>query len=300
MRVAAVDIGTNTVRLLVADVAGDQIVEVDRAVEVVGLGRGIDHTGALAEDSIDAALVTLAGYGRRIQEADPHNVRVVATSASRDASNSSYFLEQVTKALGTAPEVISGDDEAGLAFAGAVWGVGSGGRHLVIDPGGGSTEFVVGGDRPDSTVSIDMGSVRLTDRMLGSRPPSPGELEGAVAHVREMFREVSFGNTPDVVIGVAGTFTSLAAIHLGLERYDRARTHQAVLALQDLDDLTARLAVMTVDETAALSSLDPKRAPVILSGAVIAAEAVRCSGLGAVTVSETDLLEGIVLQLSRR
>jgi len=117
--------------------------------------------------------------------------------------------------------------------------------------------------------------------------------------VREMFGEVSFDRAPDAVIGVAGTFTSLAAIHLGLERYDRARTHKAVLALQDLDDLTLRLAGMTVTETAALPSLDPKRASVILSGAVIAAEAVRSSGLETVTVSETDLLEGIVLQLSR-
>jgi exopolyphosphatase/guanosine-5'-triphosphate,3'-diphosphate pyrophosphatase len=298
VRVAAVDIGTNTVRLLVADVDGDRIVDVDRAVEVVGLGRGLDRTGALAEDSMEAALKALTEYGRRIQDAD--QVRVVATSASRDASNSSDFLQQVTNAVGVAPEVISGDDEAALAFAGAVWGAGSGGRHLVIDPGGGSTEFVVGVDRPDSSASIDIGSVRLTDRLLGSRPPSSVELEDAIAHVRELFGEVSFDQSPDVVIGVAGTFTSLAAIHLKLERYDRARTHQAVLTLEDLDDLTRRLAGMTVAETAALPSLDPKRATVILSGAVIAAEAVRNSGLEAMTVSETDLLEGVVLQLSRR
>jgi exopolyphosphatase/guanosine-5'-triphosphate,3'-diphosphate pyrophosphatase len=296
--VAAVDIGTNTVRLLVADAAGDRIVDIDRAVEVVGLGRGLDRTGALAEDSMDAAVNTLADYGRRFHDAD--RVRVVATSASRDASNSGHFLEMVAVAVGVTPEVISGDDEAALAFAGAVWGAGGGGRHLVIDPGGGSTEFVIGDDHPDRAVSVDIGSVRLTDRMLATRPPSPVELEEAVAHVREMFGEVSFDERPDSVIGVAGTFTSLAAIHLELDRYDRARIHQSVLTMSDLDDLVFRLAALTIDETASLPSLDPKRAGVILSGAVVVAEAVRRSGLEAVTVSETDLLEGVVLQLSRR
>ena len=298
MRVAAVDIGTNTVRLLVADVNLDRITEIDRAVEVVGLGRGLDRTGELAEDSMDAAVTMLANYGRRLQGAD--EVRVVATSASRDASNASHFLERVTNAVGITPEVISGNDEAALAFAGAIWGAGSVGRRLVIDPGGGSTEFVIGGDQPDSAVSIDIGSVRLTDRLLKARPPSPVELEGAVAHVAEMFEDVSFEQPPDTVIGVAGTFTSLAAIHLELETYDRTRTHQTILTIGDLDDLTLRLAGLTVEETAALPSLDPKRARVILAGAVIAAEAVRSSGLEAVLVSETDLLEGIVLQLSRR
>lgn len=298
MRVAAVDIGTNTVRLLVADVDGDRISDIDRAVEVVGLGRGLDRTGELAEDAMDAAVTTLADYGRRLQGAD--QVRVVATSASRDASNANHFLERVTDAVGITPEVISGSDEAALAFSGAVWGAGSVGRRLVIDPGGGSTEFVIGGDQPDSAVSIDIGSVRLTDRLLETRPPSPVELEGAVAHVAEMFDKVSFEHPPDTVIGVAGTFTSLAAIHLELETYDRTRTHQTILTIGDLDDLTLRLAGLTVEETAALPSLDPKRARVILAGAVIAAEAVRSSGLEAVLVSETDLLEGIVLQLSRR
>jgi exopolyphosphatase/guanosine-5'-triphosphate,3'-diphosphate pyrophosphatase len=298
VRVAAVDIGTNTVRLLVADVDGDRITEIDRAVEVVGLGRGLDRTGELAEDSMDAAVTTLADYGRRLQGAD--EVRVVATSASRDASNASHFLERVTNAVGITPEVISGNDEAALAFAGAIWGAGSVGRRLVIDPGGGSTEFVIGGDQPDSAVSIDIGSVRLTDRLLKARPPAPVELEGAAAHVAEMFEDVSFEQPPDTVIGVAGTFTSLAAIHLELEIYDRTRTHQTILTIGDLDDLTHRLAGLTVEETAALPSLDPKRARVILAGAVIAAEAVRSSGLEAVLVSETDLLEGIVLQLSRR
>ena len=298
MRVAAVDIGTNTVRLLVADVDGDRITDIDRAVEVVGLGRGLDRTGELAEDSMDAAVTTLTDYGRRLQGADA--VRIVATSASRDASNASHFLERVTNAVGIMPEVISGNDEAALAFAGAIWGAGSVGRRLVIDPGGGSTEFVIGGDQPDSAVSIDIGSVRLTDRLLKERPPSPVELEGAVAHVAEMFEDVSFEQPPDTVIGVAGTFTSLAAIHLELETYDRTRTHQTILTIADLDDLTLRLAGLTVAETAALPSLDPKRARVILAGAVIAAAAVRSSGLEAVLVSETDLLEGIVLQLSRR
>jgi len=299
VRVAAVDIGTNTVRMLVADVDGIRIEDVDRAVDVVGLGRGLDRSGAMAPESIGAAVAALTGYGRRIREANPSRIRVVATSASRDASNSGELMERIEAVLGVAPDVISGEAEAALAFAGAVWGVGSPGRHLVIDLGGGSTEFVSGFDHPEAAVSVDMGSVRLTDRLLAARPPTSAELERARLEVRKMFAAVSIPGPPRGVIGVAGTFTSLAAIHLGLKQYDRARIHRTPLALGDLEGLVARLADMTLEETAAVPSLDPKRAPVILAGAVVATEAVRRSGSKSVMVSEADMLEGIVLALSR-
>lgn len=299
MRVAAVDIGTNTVRMLVADVDGIRIEDVDRAVDVVGLGRGLDRSGAMAPESIGVAVAALTGYGRRIHEANPSRIRVVATSAARDASNSGELMERIEAVLGVAPDVISGEAEAALAFAGAVWGVGSPGRHLVIDLGGGSTEFVSGFEHPDVAVSVDIGSVRLTDRLLAARPPTSAELERARLEVRKMFATVSIPGPPRGVIGVAGTFTSLAAIHLGLKRYDRAKVHRMRLALGDLDGLVARLADMTLEETAAIPSLDPMRAPVILAGAVVATEAVRRSGSKSVMVSEADMLEGIVLALSR-
>ncbi|MEE8497322.1 MAG: Ppx/GppA phosphatase family protein [Acidimicrobiia bacterium] len=299
VRVAAVDIGTNTVRMLVADVAGDQIHDVARAVDVVGLGRGLDASGAIAAESMDAAIAALTGYGQRIREAMPSRIRVVATSASRDASNSDELMTRIEGALGVAPDVITGEEEAGLAFTGAIWGAGSGGRHLVIDPGGGSTEFVSGVEAPEASVSIDIGSVRLTDRHLAALPPTSAELAGATSLVREMFGTVPIPEYPFAGIGVAGTFTSLAGIHLGLDRYDRARIHRTVLALADLERMVQDLSGMTLEETEAIPSLDPKRAPVILAGAIVVLEAVRRSKLESVTVSETDMLEGIVLGLTR-
>ncbi len=299
VRIAAVDIGTNTVRMLVADVEGRLIEDVDRAVEVVGLGRGLDSSGAIAPDSMEAAATVLSHYGSRIREASPSRIRVVATSASRDASNSGELMERIGSTLRVTPDVISGEEEAGLAFAGAVWGSGLEGRHLVIDPGGGSTEFVSGVQHPESAVSIDIGSVRLTDMLLAARPPRPAQLESARLHVRQMFSSVPTPKPPVSIIGVAGTFTSLAAIHLGLDSYERTKVHRTVLSLGDLDGLVTDLAAMTVEEAAQIPSLDPKRAPVILAGAVVAAEAVRRSGSDTVTVSEADMLEGILLDLSR-
>ncbi len=299
MRVAAVDIGTNTVRMLVADVAGDGMQDVWRAVDVVGLGRGMDASGAMAAESMDAAVSALTEYGRRIREAMPSHVRVVATSASRDASNSDELMARIEAALGVAPEVITGEEEAALAFAGAIWGAGSHGRHLVIDPGGGSTEFVSGVEEPETAVSIDIGSVRLTDRHLATLPPTSVELDRATSLVRERFGTVPIPEPPVSAIGVAGTFTSLAGIHLELDRYDQGRIHRTVLTLADLERLVEYLSGMSLEETEAIRSLDPKRAPVILAGAVVALEAVRRSGLESVTVSEADMLEGIVLGLTR-
>jgi exopolyphosphatase/guanosine-5'-triphosphate,3'-diphosphate pyrophosphatase len=299
VRAAAVDIGTNTVRMLVADVAGDQIHDVAREVDVVGLGRGLDASGAMAAESMDAAIAALAGYGQRIRKAMPSRLRVVATSASRDASNSDELMTRIEAALGVEPDVITGEDEAALAFAGAIWGAGSDGRHLVIDPGGGSTEFVSGVDKPETAVSIGIGSVRLTDRHLVTLPPTSVELDRAASLVRERFGAVPIPESPFAGIGVAGTFTSLAGIHLRLDRYDRTRIHQTVLTLPDLERLVQILAGMTLEETEAIPSLDPKRAPVILAGAIVVLEAVRRSGLETVTISEADMLEGIVLGLTR-
>ena len=300
MRLAAIDIGSNTVRMLVADVDGNRISDVERAVDVVGLGRGVDASGALAEESMEVALTALTRYGGRIDEAAPSRIRIVATSAARDASNSSRLMGRIEAAVGVSPDVISGQEEAGLAFAGAVWGAGSTGRHLVIDPGGGSTEFVSGLGRPESAVSVDIGSVRLTDRLLPARPPTAMELDEARLEVREMFGGIPIPEPPVSIIGVAGTFTSLAAMNLGLSRYDRDMIHRTTLTLDGLEGLVMMLAEMTEEETAAIPSLDPMRAPVILAGAVVASEAVRRIGSETVTVSETGMLEGILLDLSRR
>lgn len=296
MRLGAVDIGTNTVRLLVAETGEGQIVEVARAVEIVGLGRGVDATGRFDPERVEAALAVLRDYGVRIRELGVEQLRAVATSATRDAEDGPSFLEQASHALDHPVDVITGIEEAALSFRGATADVT--GTSLVIDPGGGSTEFVLGESEPRYSVTIDIGSVRLTERLIPERPASPGRVAGVAAEVAEMFGLVRLPEPPDRAIGVAGTFTSLAAISLGLDSYDRDRVHGSPLTLADLDALVAHLSGLTVEETAAIPSLDPRRAPVLLGGAIVAREALRVSGRAEATVSEHDLLDGIVLTLA--
>jgi exopolyphosphatase/guanosine-5'-triphosphate,3'-diphosphate pyrophosphatase len=298
VRVAAVDIGTNTARLLIADVEGAEITDVVRSVEVVGLGAGVDRTGRIGDDAIRRAVPVLEEYGAAI-DATVDRRRAVATSAMRDADNRAAVLDEFEEALGFRPDVIEGEEEAALAFAGAVTGVGAEGSSLVIDPGGGSTEFVFGTSVPDYATSVDMGSVRLTDRMLAERPAPTDAIDAARRHVGEMFAAVTLPGVADTVIGVAGTFTSLAAIALELSEYDRDRVHGTRLDTSMLEALIARLGSMSVTQTASIPSLDPKRAPVILSGAVIAAAALEVSGRSELVVSESDSLDGLVLDLSR-
>lgn len=209
MKVAAIDIGTNSMRLLVMHRVGDGLVELGRYERVTGLGRGVDATGEIGEEAMDHTLLALSEFGGRMRDMGVERRRAVATSASRDASNREKFFDRAELALGVRPEMISGDEEAALAFAGATGRTGEAAPHLVIDIGGGSTEFVT----IDGGRSFDIGSVRLTDRVLSDRPASPDQIGAARALVAEMFLPV----TPFVgsVIGVAGTWTSLARIQHG-------------------------------------------------------------------------------------
>jgi len=283
------------VRLLVAEVSGDRTEDVIRDVEIIGLGRGVDATGRFDPERVEAALAVLRRYGKAAGDVD--RLRAVATSATRDAEDAPEFLERATAALGHPVDVITGIDEAGLSFRGATGGLPPA-TSLVIDPGGGSTEFVLGEDTPRYSVTIDIGSVRLTERLLPDRPASAGQVAEAAAEVAEMFGLVRLPSVPDRVIGVAGTFTSLAAIELGLDAYDPVAVHGSTVSLDALDRLVGELSTLTVEETAAIPSLDPRRAPVLLAGAVVAREALRASGRGEAMVSERDLLDGIVLGLA--
>ena len=298
VRVGAIDIGTNTVRLLVADVELASLTDVERIVEVVGLGRGVDATRHFDPDRVDQAIAILMTYRDRLRQHGAARIRAVATSATRDAEDGEAFLQRATMALGTRPDLITGVEEAALAFRGATDGLRGETPALVLDPGGGSTEFVFGHDRPEYAVTIDIGSVRLTDRLLPERPAAPDRVEAVAAEVAEMFAVVRLPSMPARVIGVAGTFTSLAAIALGLTAHDRSLVHGAALSLEELDRLVEHLSGLTVEETAAIPSLDPKRAPVLLGGAIVAGEAVRVSGLQEAFVSESDLLDGIALDLA--
>jgi exopolyphosphatase/guanosine-5'-triphosphate,3'-diphosphate pyrophosphatase len=239
----------------------------------------------------------LAAYGTALRSAGAERVLAVATSATRDAANRDEFLDAAEGVLGVRPEVISGDAEARLSFRGATAGLPGPAPYLVIDPGGGSTEFVLGESVPGFVASVDIGSVRITERALPGRPAPHSDLLAAASSVEAMFRAVDLPDTPGTVVGVGGTYTSLAAIALDLPRYDRLQVHRSVLSLDDLTSLAARLAGLTIEETAAIPSLDPARAPVILGGAIVAEAALRRSGRREVTVSEADILDGIALRL---
>ena len=316
-RVAAIDCGTNSIRLLVADVAADgTLTEVDRRLQIVRLGQGVDRTGELAPEALERTFAASREYARVIAEAGATRVRFVATSATRDARNRAAFAEGVRAAVGVDPEVASGDEEAELSFRGATAGVASrhAGPYLVVDLGGGSTELVLGTSTPKAALSLDVGSVRMTERYLHSDPPAPDEVEAARADVRAALdgaaRTVPFGETVTLV-GLAGSVTSVTAHALRLPSYQRERVHGAVLPTDDVlaacDDLLHR----TREERRALGFMHPGRADVIGAGALVWAEVVtrvrddvaRSQGaaggaLTQVVTSESDILDGIALSLA--
>lgn len=292
--VAAIDIGSNSVRLLIMSESGD---ELHRDAIVTALGRGMEATSRFRDDTIDATLDVMRRYSDAIDSHDVSRVGAVATSASRDASNGAQLMDAIAEIIGSSPEIITGEREAELSFAGATASAVGEPPYLVIDIGGGSTEFVYGTTGPTYALSVDIGSVRLTDRLLPDRPPTAIQRSEASAHVDAAFSTVRLPGTPGTVIGVAGTFTSLAAISLGLERHDRDVVHGHALSRIRTKELITELSGLTVAETAAIPSLDPRRAPVILAGAVIADRATLLTGLEDITVSEHDLLDGLAFSL---
>jgi exopolyphosphatase/guanosine-5'-triphosphate,3'-diphosphate pyrophosphatase len=292
-RVAAVDLGTNSMRLLILQQTEDGVVEVGRWERVTGLGRGVDASGKLGEEGIKRTLPVLAEYGARMRQEAVERARVVATSASRDAANRESFFVRAEAALGYRPQLIGGREEASFSYTGATKGIDRQGPFLVIDIGGGSTEFVT----ETGGVSVDIGSVRLTERVLSARPAPMDQLAASREMVSQSFSGVSVGQELPNVIGVAGTFTSLAAIHLELTEYDRQQVHGTVMTSTDLEGLVDRLSGLTVEETAAIPALDPARAPVILAGALIARAALTHLKAGEITVSVHDLLDGVVQEL---
>jgi exopolyphosphatase/guanosine-5'-triphosphate,3'-diphosphate pyrophosphatase len=278
IRAAAVDIGTNSMRLLLVQKVGSGLVELGRFERVTGLGRGVDATGRLSEEAIDRTLLALAEFGARMNEAKVDRRRAVATSASRDASNSEQFFDRAELALGVRPELITGEEEARLSFAGASRQPAD--SLLVIDIGGGSTEFVTAA----GGTSYEIGSVRLTDRLLKDRPVAEADLAAARAMVTESFSEVTpFTGT---VVGVAGTWTSLGAME-----------ESETLGLVAVTAWVARLAAMTLEETAGIPGLDPARAPVMLGGAIVAEGAMTAVSAATVEVSRHDLLDGVIAGL---
>jgi exopolyphosphatase/guanosine-5'-triphosphate,3'-diphosphate pyrophosphatase len=287
VKVGAVDIGTNSMRLLITDAT----TEIGRWVEVTGLGRGVDSTGTLSPEGIEESLVALARFGDLMEEEGVERRMAIATSAARDASNRELFFDLAQTALSVRPTLVSGEVEARLAYAGATAGVRLPQPVVVSDIGGGSTEFVT----RDGAESIDIGSVRLTERAIPNRPPPAAEMEKARSLVADLCRDVRLETR--TLIGVAGTWTSLAAIAQALPEYSRHRVHGHRMTRGDLVSVIDSLAGKTEAETAAIPSLDPKRAPVILAGALIAEGVMAVLGMEEVLVSEHDTLDGVAMEL---
>ena len=301
-RIAVVDLGTNSTRLLVADVtAGRLLDELERRSVVTRLGAGVDATGRLAEAAQQRVFETLAGYR---ELADRHGAArsvAVATSAVRDAANGHEFQEAVRERFGFDIRTLSGEEEARLTFLGATARSATGtGAVLVIDIGGGSTELVVGspGKVPDFHVSTNLGSVRQTERHLTADPPPHGEMEALAAAAREIIAAGVPVRVRDSVqngIAVAGTATSLAAIDQELDPYDSSRVDGYRLVLGECERMLARLAAVALEERREVPGLHPDRAPTIVAGATILVESMRAFGLESVEVSEADILHGAAL-----
>jgi exopolyphosphatase / guanosine-5'-triphosphate,3'-diphosphate pyrophosphatase len=292
VRAAAVDQGTNTTRLLVADVEDGTVDEVSRRVEITRLGEGVDARRRLLPLPIARVRNVLSDYRREAERLGAERILLVATSAVRDAENGEAFLGEIEWSYGFSTRLLSGDEEGELTFRGAADGLA--GPTLVVDPGGGSTELVVGEKgRVRSRTSVDVGSTRLTERFLASDPPTPAEQEACAEHVRS-----ELPSPPEVVraLGVAGTVTTLAALDLGLEDPEGLGTHGHRLTLPGVRAQRERLASLPLAERRRLPGLHPARAPVIVAGAIIVEQVLDRLALEAIEVSERDILHGAALE----
>lgn len=294
---AAIDIGTNSVRLLVVDAEGR---ELERTMRMTRLGQGVDVTGVLAPEAIARTTAVLAEYAARLRGYGVTRLRAVATSAARDAQNGADFFDAAEAALGVRPELLSGDAEARLSFLGATRGLpASDGPFLIIDLGGGSTEFVLGSDHPEQAISLQMGCVRMTERHLKSDPPTRAELSAVEHDVRrelERARAVIDVRRARSVVGLAGTVTALSAMQLGLTSYDATRTHHSRVTAEQIAELTERLARATIAERREMLA-EPARAEIIVGGALVLSTSMRELGLVELLVSEHDILDGLVASL---
>jgi exopolyphosphatase/guanosine-5'-triphosphate,3'-diphosphate pyrophosphatase len=305
VRVAVVDIGTNSTRLLIADVEDGRVQrELQRESRVTRLGQGVDATGALADEAMDRVFAVLADYRSKIDELQAERTTAVLTSAVRDARNGAAFTEAVRERYGLEGRTIPGSEEAALTFLGATSERDpsqDNGEAVVIDIGGGSTELVVGRGRDVSFfVSMQVGVVRQTERHLESDPPHHDELTELAEEVHEIIEEQVARDVRDrtrSAIAVAGTATSCAAIDLALDPYDPTRTHGHVMTVARLDELLARLAQMPNEERREVVGLHPDRAPTIVAGVVILIQVLRAFGLDEVEISEHDILRGAALRL---
>jgi exopolyphosphatase/guanosine-5'-triphosphate,3'-diphosphate pyrophosphatase len=311
-RVAAIDCGTNSIRLLIADIEADdrRLSDVTRQMRIVRLGEGVDKTGRLSEGALARTIEALRNYADLIAKARPSGIRMVATSATRDADNSQDFSDRVAEVLGVAPEVISGDEEAWLSFTGATREVAGTPLaaegacpppYLVTDIGGGSTEFILGApDGISGALSVNIGCVRLTERHLHRDPPTEAEAAAATGDIDAALDRVAATipvGQASTLVGLAGSVTTVAGIALGLPVYDSERIHHSRIPALSVHRIAARLLAMEKAERGAIPVMHPGRIDVIGAGSLILDRIMTRFGFAEVLVSEHDILDGIAWSL---
>jgi exopolyphosphatase/guanosine-5'-triphosphate,3'-diphosphate pyrophosphatase len=300
-RYAAIDAGTNSTRLLI----GDGTETDERLMRITRLGAGVDADGRLAPDAIERVLTCLRDYRSVMDRFDLAGVRMVATSAARDAANRDDLFGPAAEIIGTEPELLSGEEEGELSFQGATAELDvTDGPFLVVDIGGGSTEFSYGIDRCESTISIDVGCVRMTEQFLHSDPPAPDELASCLQvleiHWDDVLREIPHATDATTFVGLAGTVSTVASVELGLHSYDRAKIHHFDLSKVAAEDVFRTLAIEPLADRVHNPGLERGRADVIVGGCCVLVSIMRTFGFDRCLVSEADILDGLIRSQLRR
>lgn len=293
---AAIDCGTNSTRLLI----GDGTTTVERLMTITRLGAGVDGSGRLAADAVDRVLACLRRYRAVIDRHEVAGIRMSATSAARDAGNRSDLFGPAAEIIGVEPELLSGEEEARLSFRGATSDLGpDGGPFLVVDIGGGSTEFAFGTTDCEASVSVDVGCVRMTEQFLASDPPAPEELAACLQvlqlHWGDVQRDIPEATSAGTFVGLAGTVSAVASVELGLTDYDRDRIHHFRLDKSAVEDVFRTLATERLADRVHNPGLEPARADVIVGGCCVLVSIMRAFRFSECLVSEADILDGLVL-----
>jgi exopolyphosphatase/guanosine-5'-triphosphate,3'-diphosphate pyrophosphatase len=303
MRVAAIDCGTNSIRLLIADIDGSNFREVVRDMEIVRLGQGVDQTGQFHPDAIARTLAAVDKFAAEIAKRGVEKIRFCATSATRDATNRHLFVDGVRQRLGIELEVISGDEEAALSFAGAIKDLDpSNGPFLVVDIGGGSTEFVFGTSTVEAARSVNIGCVRMTERHFASDPVTTAQIELARTDIQAAIAQAA-AIVPiakaKTLVAVAGTATTVAAAALNLPEYDRYAIHLSRISAQQTHDAATMFATKTREQRLSLGYMHPGRVDVIAAGSLVLSEIMKATGAAEFVASESDILDGMAFSLAR-
>jgi exopolyphosphatase/guanosine-5'-triphosphate,3'-diphosphate pyrophosphatase len=303
MRVAAIDCGTNSIRLLIADIDGNNFREIVRDMEIVRLGQGVDQTGQFHPDAIARTLAAVDKFAAEIAKRGVEKIRFCATSATRDATNRHLFVDGVRERLGIELEVISGDEEAALSFAGAIKDLDpSNGPFLVVDIGGGSTEFVFGTSTVEAARSVNIGCVRMSERHFASDPATPEQIEAARTDIQAAIAQAAAVvpiTKAKTLVAVAGTATTVAAAALELPEYDRYAIHLSRISAQQTHDAATMFATKTREQRISLGYMHPGRVDVIAAGSLVLSEIMKATGATEFVASESDILDGMAFSLAR-